>query len=140
MRPTSTHSQRAVPPELDALATEFEAWRAQRPHRRTPTPGMLRDKAVALLRICRPAHIIQALGISHAMLKAWQAEPCAAPVHTAFVPLEVPRASAPMLALSTELTLANRSGQQVTLQGDFSAAQLALVVRALSESAQEHAL
>lgn len=93
MNPISTHSQRAVPPELDALATEFGAWRAQRPSRRTPTPTALRYNAVALLKMCRPTHITQALGINHTMLRAWQDEPCAAPSHTAFVPLDVPRAS-----------------------------------------------
>ena len=137
MNPTPTPSPQALRPELTALAAEFSTWRAQRTHRSARIPLSLRDSAVDLLKVCRRACIIKALGINHAMLKAWQDERRTAPPPTAFVPLEVSHSPAPMAVLPTELTLANRSGQQVTLQGPFSGAQLALVARALSEPARE---
>ena len=139
MNPISTLPPKPLQPELSALATQFSTWRAQRPHRHTPIPQSLRQQAVSLLAACRPAHITKALGINHAMLKAWQVEQGAASQPSAFVSLEVPHSADHLNASPTELTIANRSGQQVTLHGGFSAAQLALVARALSEQGLEFA-
>lgn len=133
MNSTSRKTQPIHPPELTALAADLHAWRGQRSSRRTPIPDSLRDRAVALLDRCRRTHIIKALGINSAMLKTWQNQGATAPAHTAFVPLTLPSEPIPTDSSPMAVTIANQLGQQVTLQGGFSATQLALVVRALSE-------
>jgi hypothetical protein len=121
-------------PNLHALAAAFSAWRAERPHRSTPVPELLRRKAVALLELCPRSHIIKALGINSAMLKAWQHSGRSP---AAFVALNLPPEPASGQSEPEALTLRNRAGQQVTLQGEFSAAQLALLARALTGNTQE---
>lgn len=135
----STHpvSQPSLPPELSALAAEFKAWRTQRPSRRTPIPDALRHEAVSLLDRCRRSHVIKALGINSTTLKAWQSLEVATEEQPLFVPLSIASTSEAAQPPSLELTLSNRAGQKVILQGSFSAAQLALVAQALSSSTQE---
>ena len=136
MNSTSPRLKQTHPPELNALVADFHAWRAQRPSRRTPIPDALRSKAVALLDSCRRTHIIKALGINNTMLKSWQNPDVAASSPTAFVPMSLLADSEPDNASPMAVTLINPLGQQVTLAGDFSAAQLALMVRALSDRTQ----
>ncbi len=118
------------PNALNALAAEFNAWRAQRASRRAPIPETLRQTAVALLTHFRRTHIITALGINNGMLKAWENR---APIsQPQFIPLSLPCTEKSPGEQPIELTISNNRGQRVTLQGGFSPQQMALVVRALS--------
>lgn len=139
MNSTHPFSHPPYHPELSALRAEFKTWRAQRLSRRTPVPDDLRRKALSLLNLCRRSHIIKALGINSTMLKAWQSQVSAPTGQTEFVPLNVVSAAESVQPSSLDLTLSNHAGQQVILQGDFSATQLALLAQALSGSLQEPA-
>lgn len=132
-------SHPSLHPELSALAIELNTWRAQRPSRRTPVPDALRRKAVNLLDRCGRSRIINVLGINSAMLKTWQSQNWSSAGQPEFVPLNVATISEGAQSPSLNLTLSNRTGQKVMLQGDFSAAQLALIAQALSGSALEPA-
>ena len=137
MNSTHSASHSSVSPELNALTAEFKTWRARRLSRCTPVPDNLRRKALRLLGRCRRSHIIKALGINSATLKAWQRQDVALAGQAEFVPLNWVNAAEASPPPSLGLTLSNHAGQAVMLQGDFSAAQLALIAQALSGSARE---
>ena len=126
-------------PTLESIQADFHHWREHRPHRRSPTPPELRDKALSLRDQHSTNAICRALGITRRMLLNWQNPPSAlqhqtsAPVEFVRVPAEAEEPHSESHPL--QLSLSQASGNHWCLKGDPSAEQLRAFVSALAGAA-----
>jgi hypothetical protein len=119
-------------PTLESVQADFQLWRQNKSSPRTRVPENLKRKAVALLGATSPGKITKALGISRAMLKAWQSpraqnSDTTAAMEFVSLPLAPPSATRD----SIQLDLTQRNGNHWCLQGNISASQLNAFVCAL---------
>jgi hypothetical protein len=121
-------------PTLESVQADFQLWRQNKSSPRTRVPENLKRKAVALLGATSPGKITKALGISRAMLTAWQSPRAQNSDTTAameFVSLPLAPPSATSNGDSIQLDLTQLNGNHWCLQGNISASQLNAFVCAL---------
>jgi len=116
---------------LDSVQAAFSHWREQRLKRNEPIPEVLRQQALALCEHYPITQIINALGLNHSHLKAWQQQ---AEDYPEFVALTAPALpSAPDTLLT--VTLRNLQGVQLEMSG-LNTQQLCALVTTFSQGAE----
>jgi len=113
------------------VQTAFSDWREQRLKRNEPIPEKLRQQVLALCAQHPKTQIINALGLNHSHLKAWQqqAEHC-----PSFVALETPVFPSTSDTLFA-VTLRNPQGVQLEMNG-LNTQQLCALVTTFSQGAE----
>jgi hypothetical protein len=125
---------------LESVQADFQQWRQHKVSPKSRIPDELRQKALALLADHPSSQLQKALGVSHAMLKAWAGKTAQnganlpQPIEFVTLPVEQNPASCPANALQLEVTHPN--GDRWGLQGNLSPSLLSAFVRALSGGAQ----
>ena len=149
----SSLRQRAAEPTedaaLQALVEKFRDWRARRASVRTAVPQALRLQTLALLRTHSRARLAATLGVSYAMMAAWQAaaepaqssdqpEPSASVAEAGPSPVQVdvglPRTGPPA---PPAFTITTGSGERLTIDGVNDPVRLTALMLAFCSQAGE---
>ena len=137
----SSLRQRTVEPTEDAaletLVEKFRDWRVRRASIRTAVPQALRLQTLALLRTHSRARLAATLGVSYAMMAAWQAaaKPTGQPAPDARpANVELPRTGPPA---PPAFTITTGSGERLTIDGVNDPVRLTALMLAFCSQAGE---
>lgn len=117
---------------LQTLTDEFSRWRQTRTYVRAAVPDALRQKALAMLTRHSTAAVVEALGVTHSMLRRWALDHADSGMDSAFISLPLATQETQTADdASMTLTISLNASQQIRLQGQFSPEQLTALMRSI---------